>query len=433
MTEGQTWKYRTPVVIGAVAMVLLVGGIGTWSTQVEIAGAVLGRGSVQVEDSKVAIQHPTGGVIEDIRVSNGDLVEAGELLVRLDGTALRAELNTVDGELIEVLAQKARLEAVVDDQLKLTVDGFLADRAATDPVANLTIARHARLMEAGTAEAQRKSDLLQRKIAQVEKQIDAVDAQIEALDEQRDLLAIDMENAERMVAQKLVKSSHFTGIRQQNARLVGDAGRLRANRAELSEKMIQYQLERLAIPADRRRRAVEELGKLQPTKIKLAEKRIDLVARLDRLEIRAPVTGRVHESTVAGLRSVVTEGKPLMWIVPTDRPAVALVRIDAGDIDQVRHGQETMLRFSSFNHRATPLVPGQVLSVSADALKDPTTRSSYYEISVGFSREDLQRLLGADPVPGMPLDAFFATEKQTPFAYVTRPLVEYFNKAYRDT
>lgn len=433
MTRKRTWTVRKPVIIGMAALVMLVGGIGTWSTQVEIAGAVLGRGNVEIEDNKVVIQHPAGGVVEEIHARNGDFVAAGDILLRLDGARLLTELNTVEGELIETLAKEARHEAEVDNRHELEIGGYLTDRAGTDPAARETVVRQQRLLEAGYEEADRRANLLNRKIAQVEEQIAAVDAQMVALDQEISFLDVDLANAERMVERKLVKAAHFTAVRRDSAKLRGNVGRLAANRAELAEKSIEFELELLAIPADRRRKASEELSKLQPIRIKLTESRTDLMTRLANLEVRAPVAGHVHESQVAGRRSVIEDGKPIMWIVPTDQPAVAVVRIDAGDIEQVYRGQETMLRFSSFSRRATPLLPGRAITISADALQDPTTRAHYYEVRVAFSKEEFVRLVAAELVPGMPVEAYFATEKQTPFTYVTRPLVEYFNHAYRDT
>ncbi len=433
MSGDRSWTIRKPVLIGWTALTFLVAGVGTWSTQVEIAGAVLGSGQVEVESNKVLIQHLFGGVVEEIGVRNGDPVEAGGVLVRLDGTTLRTELNAVEGELFALLAKEARLEAQVDERHELDISALLGEQAASNAATRTAISREQRLLEAGYEEAARKADLLRKKIGQVAAQTAAVDAQMAAVEEQISVVNIDLANAERMITQNLVKAAHFSSVQQESAKLKGEAGRLEARRAELAEKSIELELELLSIEVDRRSRAVEELSKLQPIKIRLAEKRIDTLSRLADLEIKAPVSGSVHESQVWGRQSVIEAGKPIMWIVPVAQPAVAVVRIDAGDIEQVYPGQDTMLRFSSFNHRATPLVTGRTLTISADAILEPSTRTSYYEVRVAFSKEELMRLIGSDVVPGMPVEAYFTTETQTPFAYVTRPLVEYFKHAYRDT
>jgi HlyD family secretion protein len=136
---------------------------------------------------------------------------------------------------------------------------------------------------------------------------------------------------------------------------------------------------------------------------------------------------------VGGLRSVVIEATPIMSVVPTDRPANAVVRIDSRDIDQVHAGQGVSLRFSSFNRRATPMVAGEVIRLSPDAFIDQVTRNYYYEARIAIP-EDASAALGDKLlVPGMPVEAFFTTTEQTPFTYITKPVVDYFNRAYRDT
>ena len=433
MTKAKQWTSRKPVVIGLAATIMLVGGVGTWSTQVEIAGAVLGSGRIDVDSARQVIQHLTGGVVAEILAENGDVVGAGDVVVRLDGFSLRTQLNTTEGELIETLAKQARLEAEVDERDTLDLPALMIERARVDAVARETIARQERLLEENFAEAGRKAELLRKKIAQVESQITAVDAQIVAMDEQIVLVDGEIRNFEQMLDQQLIKAAHFADLRKDRARLVGEAGKLAANRAELAEKTIELDLQLLALPSERRSAAVEELSKLQPLKIKLMESRADLLSKLEQLEIRSPVAGTIHDSQVTGLRSVVMEGKPIMSVVPSERPAVAVVRIDAGDIEQVHQGQPAVLRFSAFNRRATPLIPGEVVTVSADAFVDQTTRAHYYEARVAFSKADLAAIDSDLLMPGMPVEAFFATEMQTPLTYLTRPLVDYFNRAYRDT
>lgn len=433
MTRNSMWGNRKPVLMFLVAFVLLIGGIGSWSVGVEIAGAVLGRGNVEVKSNQVAIQHPTGGVVQAIAARNGDFVREGDLLLQLDGSVLRTELNIVEGELIETLAKEARFDAILEEAQELTLDGLLVERGSADLIVHKTVARQRRLLGAAYREDARKTDLLIRKIAQIKEQIAAVDAQIEAVREQSGFLRNDLANARRLEKQGLVKAAHHNAIRRDSARMRGEMGRLLANRAELAEKTIELELEQLAIVETRRSAAAEELSKLQPARIKLIESRADLLTRLDQLDVRAGVAGHVHESQVAGRRSVIEAGKPIMWIVPTDQPIVAVVRIDASDIEQVHQGQDTMLRFSAFNRRATPLIAGRVLTVSADAILEPTSQSRYYEVRVAFASEDLARHAGTEALPGMPVEAYFATRGQTPFDYVTRPLVDYFRHAYRDT
>jgi HlyD family secretion protein len=433
MTTEPKWNHRKPVLIGALATILLLGGVGAWGTQVRIAGAVIGQGRVEVDTTKQVIQHPTGGVVAEILVSNGDLVEAGDVVVRFDGFALRTQLNTVEGELFEVLAKGARLEAEIDERHAMTIGGLLAARADSDPAARATIERQQRLLDASFVTLDQKSGLVREKIAQVRSQIDAVEAQVVAKDDQIALVDEDLVKANKLAEQGLIKGSQVSDLRKERARLIGEKGSLAANMAELNQKTVELELELLGLPVERRSLAVEELSKLQPLKVKLTESRAEITEQLEQLEVRTPVSGIIHDSQVHGLRSVVVEATPIMYVVPTERPAIAVVRVDARDIDQVHAGQEGSLRFSAFHRRATPIITGEVITVSPDAYVDPVTRSYYYEARIAIPDAALEELGGNPLVPGMPVEVFFATEEQTPLTYVTKPLVGYFNRAYRDT
>ena len=227
----------------------------------------------------------------------------------------------------------------------------------------------------------------------------------------------------------------MSDLRKERARLVGESGSLAANIAELNEKTIELELELVGLPVDRRSLAVEELTKLQPLKIKLTETRAELLEQLDQLEVRTPVTGIVHDSQVHGRRSVVVEATPIMYVVPTDRPAIAVVRVDARDIDQVHAGQQASLRFNAFHRRAMPIITGEVLTVSPDAYVDQLARSYYYEARDRHSRRRPAEGTRAATCwcracrwkPSSP------PRSRRPFSYVTKPLVDYFNRAFRDT
>ena len=231
-----------------------------------------------------------------------------------------------------------------------------------------------------------------KKIAQVRSQIAAVEAQLAAKHDQIALVEADLAKAEKLAGQGLIRASEVSDLRKERARLIGEAGSLAANTAELKERTVELDLEQLALPVERRNVAVEELTKLEPLKVKLSQSRAELTAELDQLDVRTPIAGMIHDLQVHGLRSVVIEATPIMYVVPTDRPAVAVIRVDARDIDQVHAGQETSLRFTALHQRATPIIVGEVATVSPDAYIDQVTRGYYYEARVTLSDEALKGL-----------------------------------------
>ena len=426
-----TWSTRRPLLLGLGSFVLLVGVIGFWSVRADIAGAVIGLGVIEVSSTQTAVQHPVGGVVKEILAREGDRVAAGDVVVRLDDFQLLSDLKVVEGDLFETLAAIARLEAEVEGRPTLTLHPALAE-AARIPEYGRLIDRQQRDLDAFYASIAAEDGLLDEQVSQIQAQIVGIEAQLAASTDERALISAELLTARDLNARGLNRDADLVALEKAEVATRGEIGKLTAQIAELRGKIAEVELKRLQILPDAETSAAQELAKLRPERTRFLERRASILDGLTKLDIRAPVSGQIYQSTVQGLRSVIVAASPLMMIVPDDDPVLANVRVAATDIDQAYVGQSASLKFKSFNGRQIPIILGRVAQISADASLDITTRKTYYQVKVGLLPEEMAKLGDKDLIPGMPVEAFLSTESRTPLSYVLRPFMFYFDRAFRD-
>lgn len=418
--------------LGLGALIVLVLALYGWGIRAQIAGAVLGSGKIDVAAHSTTVQHPVGGVVTEILVRNGDVVQAGQVLLRLEDRQIRSDLAVAEDDLLEALANIARNEAIIDGRTALQPEAFLAERAAGSADIGAAIARQQRQLDSQMAALEAQERLIGQQIAQVRDQIGGNAAEIAANVAQADFTRRELEQIRALSQKGLSTSQQLFTLEKDLVRLEGEIARLTARAAELGGRVAELELSLLGLRPAAIEKAAGELSKLRTDRTRHQEKRSVLMDALTRTEIRAPVGGRVHDSRVQGLRSVVVAASPLMSIVPADQPLVAVVRVDAADIDQLHPGQEAALRFLAFDRRSLPVILGQVDAISPDAFADPVSKAAYYEVTVTLRPDQMAALAGHDLVPGMPVEAHIATVARTPLDYVLRPLASYFDRALRD-
>lgn len=430
---GQEFSARTPLTIGFLALVLLVGGFGTWSVMANISGAVIVAGAIEVDQNRQVVQHPDGGVVSKIVVKEGDLVAAGDVLVRLDRTLLQSRLNVVEGQYFELLARAARLVAERDGTAAPTFPSTLTDNAPTRPKVSALIQGQERLFSSRTKTLATQAEQLAKRTGQIRAQIDGVNAQKDALDKQLTLIREELVNQETLLAKGLAQASRVLSLQREEAGLLGRIGELAATRAEAEGRITEIDLNITQLTAQRREDAMTELRDLENSRLELAEQRLSLIETLDRLDLRAPVSGIVLGMRVFAERAVIRAADPVMFLVPQDRPLVITAQVDPIHVDQVFVGQEVRLQFTAFDTKNTPDLTGHVTNLSADAFTDEGSGVSYYRTEIHLEEGALAKLPdGASLLPGMPVTGFIRTQDQTPLAYLIEPLRDYFDKAFRE-
>jgi len=415
---------------GLLALVLLVGGFGTWAVMAQITGAVITSGQIEVDRNRQVIQHPDGGVVAEILVDEGDTVAAGDLLIKLDATTLQSELAIVEGQLFELMARRGRLEAERDGIETLTFDPILM----AAPTGSELMEGQRRLFDARLESTKRATEQLDQQRAQIASQLDGISAQQTALDTQKTLISQELGDQQKLLDQKLVQASRVMGLQREEANLLGRVGELTASAAQAAERMTEIDIQVLTLTTTRREESITRLRDLQYNELELSERRRTLVRQLDRLDIRAPVSGVIYGLQVFAEQSVIRPADPVMFLVPQDRPLVIATKVRPVDIDQIHLGQDVILRFSAFDQRRTPELHGKVTLVSADIFQDEATGMAFYQAEIQLNEGEATRL-PEDMVliPGMPVEAFVRTADRSPMDYLLKPLADYFAKAFRES
>lgn len=431
--ERRTFGSRWPLIIGFFTVFAFVGGLGTWAVRAEIAGAVVASGKIVVDRNRQVVQHPDGGVVEEVVVKEGDLVEQGDLLVRLDPTLARSELLVIEGQYYELMARRGRLEAEESDAEEIHFDPRLQERAAKDEDIAAKLKGQQRLFEARKESLAQEVTQLSNQQSQLDNQVEGIDAQKIAMNRQQELISREVKDQQSLLDRGLAQVSRVMGLQREEARLAGAIGELTARRAEAVKQMAELKIEELQLRARRREEAITRLRDLQYNELELAERARALREQLNRMEIRAPVSGVVYDMRVFGRQSVIRPADPVLFLVPQDRPLIIEARIRPLNIDEVYISQQVILRFSSFDRRNTADMFGSVTRISPDSFIDEQTGTEFYQIEIQMPEEELVKLpQDQNLMPGMPVDAFIRTEDRTPMAYLLTPLTRYFDKAFRD-
>jgi HlyD family secretion protein len=421
------------VIVGSVTAAVLVLGFGVWSVASEIAGAVVASGQIEVSQNRQVVQHPDGGVVAEIAVKEAQPVKAGDLLIRLDGALVKSELAIVEGQLFEVMARSARLEAERNDAPAPEFLGELAELAKTRPEVADLIEGQRSLFTARRESVLKQSEQLQKRAAQIASQIEGVDAQVAALRQQLDLIEQELTDQRTLLEKGLAQSSRVLALEREASRLQGSVGELQASRAQAEGRATEVELEVLRLAAVRREEANTQLRDIGARVLELAERRRSLSEQIARLEIRAPVSGTVLGLAVSTPQSVIRPAEPLLYLIPQDRPLIITAQVQTIDVDQVFVGQKVRLMFPAFSARTTPELNGHVVTVSADVLVDERAQMAYYKAEIALDPGEIDRLEGLTLIPGMPVETFIQTGARSPMAYLLKPFTDYFAAALRES
>lgn len=431
MTETRSTP-RMPLFVGYGAAALLICGIGYWSVATEIAGAVVAAGAIEVESESQVVQHPDGGVVEEILVRNGDSVAAGDLLVRLDGTFLRSELTVIEGQLAEIFARSLRFRAERDNSAAVSAEAYPALYSLPQSVIDEQMAGQRALFAARQVSLRREEEQLTKQQGQIRQQIEGLNAQLSSVRRQLDLFSGELEDVESLFNRGLVPVTRLLELQRAEAELEGQVGGFVSRVAEAETRISEIELQSLRLADSRREEAIAELRDLAVNERELIERRSSLLEQLGRLDIVAPVSGAVFGSQVFAVKSVLEPAAPVLYIVPKDQPLHVAARIEPIHVDQIYAGQEVALVFSAFNRRTTPEGTGKVRFVSADATTDQNTGGTFYEAIVTIDDSTKEALAGLDLLPGMPVETFVKTDDRTPLNYLLQPVSVYFARAFRE-
>ena len=415
--------------VGLLVVALLVLGIGGWAATAKIAGAVIASGLIVVDSNIKKVQHPSGGIVGEIRVKNGDLVELGQVVVRLDETQTRAALGIIVSQLIELKGRKARLVAERDDTSVIAFpDGFelLGSDAirVADGERRLLIAR--RLSTAG-----QKSQHGER-IKQFELEAKGLAAQHKAKVTELSLIGEELERLTELYKKNLVPVTRVLSMRRDEVRIDGERGAMLAHIGRIGGQIAEINMQILNIEQAVRTDAQKELREIEGRIAELEERRITAEDQLRRVDVLAPQAGVIHELNVHTVGGVIGAGETLMQVVPVGETLAVEVRLAPQDIDQATIGQKVMLRFSAFNQRTTPELPGTIVRLAADLSRETQSNNTYYVARISIAEAYLARLGNLKLVPGMPVEAYIQTGERTAISYLVKPFTDHLQRVFRE-
>ena len=421
---------RRATLFGLATIAVLGGTVGLWAATAPLAGAVIASGKIVVESNVRRVQHPSGGVVAAIRVRDGDHVKAGDMLVRLDETNAKASLALIEIELTRYQARKARLEAERDGVDRFGVPPALRGRE-DDPAVAATLASETRLFLSRRAAAEVQRSQLRERIAQAHEEIRGLAAQLAARQAQAVLIEQELAGVQKLYDQSLVAITRLTSLQREASRLAGEQGSLTSDTARARGRIAEIGLQIAQIDEDIRREVTTELRDLDGKIADLSERRVAARDQLDRIDIRAPQDGIVHQLAVHTIGGVVAPAEQIMLIVPEKDGLVAEARVEPTMIDRLRIGQPAMLRFPAFDSTKTPDLKGSLIHVGADASTDPQSGASFYTLRIALDRSEIERLGGKALLPGMPVEAYVQTGSRTALAYIVKPIEDQLARAFR--
>jgi len=411
--------------------VLLVVGVGGWAASTEFSGAVIAQGQIVVDSNVKKVQHPTGGIVGELRVRDGNQVKAGDVVVRLDDTQTRANLAIVTKALNELTARQAREEAERDGAETIEFPQELLDRMDDVDVAKAVNGERKQFEVRRQTRDGQKAQLKER-ILQLKEEIGGYAAQIASKDNQIVWIKKELAGVNELWAKNLIPYTRVTALEREKERLEGERGQLVATSAQAKGKITETELQTLQVDQDMRTEVGKDLADIRGRVAELVEKKVAAEDQLKRIDIRAPQSGMVHQLTVHTVGGVIGQGEVIMLIVPQADALDVEAKIQPQDIDQLHLGQAAILRLTAFNQRTTPELNGTVSRISGDTSEDQKSGARFYTIRIKVSDSEIARLQGLQLVPGMPVEAFIQTYSRTVLSYLVKPFHDQMARTFRE-
>ena len=427
--KARNFSVNKHIAFALVVMTGLVFGFGGWAGMANLTGAIIAPGTFVVEGNVKKVQHSYGGIVSEINVKNGDHVQSGQILMRLDATQIRAELDILKLQTIELTARSARFSAESNGLASFVLPQAFLEQSA---VAKAAAEGEIRIFEEARRTKESQKEQLRLRIQQATEEISGLTAQSDAKVGELKIIKLELDQTRMLYEKKLTPATRVYAMEREEMRLAGELGGFKAQIARAYGQISEINVQILVVDESVRAQAQRELRVTEAKLSELAEREIAVSDRLLRVDLRAPLSGIVHELAVHTVGGVVTAAEPVMLIVPEEQGLTIQARISPADVDQVVNGRSARLRLSAFSQKSSPELNGHVTDVSADVTVDAKTGQSYYEVRLAMD-DSAQRLVGnLKLVPGMPVEVFMSTGDRTALSYLTKPFTDQMNRTFRE-
>ena len=416
--------------LAALGSIVMFVGLFALAYFVNINGAVIASGQAVVRGKPKLVQTIDGGVVADIKVKDGDVVSAGDLLLRLDPTLLQINRDILRERLAAVLAHESRLKAEYlgrDEIERVTPPDYIdAESLESNYVGQNEIFQSRRDVQQG------RKEQLDERILQFGNQISGVEGQIESKKNQREFIERELESARKLSSQGLARESQVLELQRAEASLLGELAEHQSDLARIQNSIRDTQLEILQSEREFKEQAVTELRDVTAQHEELMLEIVTIEKKLDRIAFLAPADGVVHEMQAFTVGGVIAPESTILQIVPVSEGVEFELRIDPTAIDQIFVGQTAKVQFPAFDMKTEPVLFGELTGISPSTLSDPATGQSYYRATLGLPEEELARLGEVQLVPGMPVQAFMQTGARSVLSYLVKPMTDQLKLAFRE-
>ena len=419
---------------GAAATLLVIAGTAGWASIAKIQDAVIAPGTVAVNSQKKKVQHPDGGIIAAIYVDDGSHVDAGSILFRLDGKQLAADMGTVRRRIFELAAKRWRLRAERDSLVALPSWVAPAEGGSVDQDLELNaIVDGQRQLFATKREVLNQQELqLKEQMSQLQQQVVGLSYVKDARKQQLDIARGEMGKLSELAKNGLVPLTRWGPIQREEVGLVGEVGQAHAEIAKAKGRTAELELKLIELKQDYRKEALVDLQAVEGELSQLTEKRTAIETKLQRLDVRAPVSGRIHELAVHTVGGVVGAGDTLAYIIPDNDKLVVDALVPPQDIDRVHNGAPARMRFTSFDRPTTPELTGEVMWISPDQELVGEYKRPAFRVRIGLDPLEIAQLGGVAIRPGMEAEVMLTGNERTALSYIMKPMADQLHHAFRE-
>jgi HlyD family secretion protein len=423
--------WRRPARLGYLLIILIFGIGGGWAATAKLSSAVVAQATVTVESNSKTVQHLEGGIISEILVKENQPVKAGQVVLRLSDISAKAQLMTIDNQLIVARVQEARLLAERDQKSEIDLPADIPSQMA-NPIVAHAVADQTMAFTDRQRSLQGQVSVLQSRMVGLRTEIQGLIVEEDSTKRQVAFIDQELKGLRELLAQQLVPLSRVLALERERSRLDGVIGGSIADQAKAQNSIGETQLD---IEQLFHKFQEETASGIVDVRQKIADSRErEAVANdiLSRIDIRSPVSGVVQALKVYSIGQVIRAGEPLMEVVPDDEKLVVQARFSPIDIDRVHRASKVEVRFPSFHSRTTPVILGMLSSVSADQLTDETTHQPYFLGLVLVNKLDIPEDLRERLRPGMPAEIIAPLAERSVLSYLISPLEDAWQKSLRE-
>jgi HlyD family type I secretion membrane fusion protein len=400
------------------------------ATTASLNGAVVANAVVKVEGNRKSLQHLDGGIVKELRVKEGDRVAADGVLIVLDDTQARAELDVFQQQYLVLRATEERLRTELARESVLTMPEEFKARA-DDPNISGIWRGQLHQFESRLAALAGQRNVIKEKIAQLEAQITGGEAQVKAFRAQLVSVQDELESIAALVKQGLIARPRFLQLERSGAGLEGQLADASANIARGRQAIAEQMQQMAQLDNERMTEVAKDLRDTQARVLEVVPRLVNAKAVLGRMEIRSPYAGQVVGLTVFSVGGVIGRGDKILDIVPDLDSLIVEAQVSIDDISELHPDMHADVHLTAYKARITPVVRGRLTQVSADRLTDNRTGTSYYTALVHVDKNEFAELPNVRLYPGMSATVMFPTIERTAFNYLIGPLTMSFNRAFR--